>query len=308
MRGLNEKLSVLSPEKRKLLERMLAGNRQIARQEVFEPEALQSFSDAEERTRTGTRKFYNTVNRQLDSTVFGEHSFFLNYGYACDPSTRTFGVQLPPHFFNRTSAQLVLELIGDLDLTGGRFLDIGCGRGGSIMIVKKYFHAALRIGLDLSSEAIAFCNRIHGDSSTYFMEGDAERLPFPGSSFDVVGNVESSHGYPAIESFYREVWRVLAPGGAFLYTDIFSPADFAEHERRLRAIGFVFERERDVTQNVLLSCRQVGDRRAEAFDRAAERNVIKEFLSTPDSGVFEAMNSGAAIYKIFRLRKPRGMQ
>ena len=213
-------------------------------------------------------------------------------------------MELPAQFLNRTSAQLVLELIGDFDLTGKRFLDVGCGRGGTIMIVKKYFNAALRAGLDLSSEAIAFCKRIHRDSSTYFMEGDAENLPFPGSSFDAVANVESSHGYLTIESFYREVWRVLAPGGAFLYTDIFTRAEFAEHESQLRAIGFVFERERDVTRNVLLSCREVADRRAQAFDQAAERDVIKEFLSTPESGAFEAMNSGAALYKLFRLRKP----
>jgi phthiocerol/phenolphthiocerol synthesis type-I polyketide synthase E len=300
---LNEKLTALSPKKRKLLERMLSGSRQTARKAVFEPDALQSFSLSEERTRTGTRKFYNTINRQLAGTVFGEYSYFLNYGYLADSSTPRSSVELPPQFLNRTSAQLVLELIDGCDLAGKRFLDIGCGRGGAIMMVKKYFHAALRVGLDLSSEAIAFCNRIHRDSATHFMEGDAERLPFSSSSFDVVGNVESSHGYLSIESFYREVWRVLAPGGAFLYTDLFTRSEFVQHERLLREVGFVLEQERDVTRNVLLSCREVGGRRTQAFDQVAERNVIGEFLSTPESSSFAAMDSGAALYKMFRLRK-----
>ncbi|MGH9693850.1 MAG: class I SAM-dependent methyltransferase, partial [Bryobacteraceae bacterium] len=282
MNPLHDKLSALSPDKRKLLERMLAGSGHTPRQAVFEPEALQSFSLSEERTRTGTRKFYNSINRQLADTVFGDYSYFLNYGYVPDSSSGSARIELPLQFLNRTSAQLVLELIGDCELMGKRFLDIGCGRGGSIMIVRKYFRAALRVGLDLSSEAIAFCNRIHADPATHFLEGDAEHLPFSNSSFDVAGNIESSHGYLSIESFYREVWRVLVPGGAFLYTDLFTRNEFAEHERLLRAIGFVFEQERDVTRNVLLSCLEVGERRAQAFDRAAERNVIKEFLSTPE--------------------------
>src|SRR6185312_14481904 len=114
----------------------------------------------------------------------------------------------------------------------------GCGRGGSIMIVKKFFDAAFRVGVDLSSEAVAFCTRIHGDSATFFLESDAERLPFPNASFDVAGNVESSHSYLSIESFYRDVWRVLAPGGAFLYTDVFPPQEFAGRQELLRRIGF----------------------------------------------------------------------
>ena len=303
MSSLNEKLRTLSPEKRQLLQRMLAGTCQTAREAVFEPEALQSFAVSEQRTKSGTRKFYNAVSKQLANTVFGEYSYFLNYGYVPDSSAEKARIELPSRFVNRPSAHLVAELIGDCDLTGRRFLDVGCGRGGAIMIVNKYFRAALSIGLDLSSEAIAFCNQKHRTPSTHFLEGDAEVLPFPSSAFDVVTNIESSHGYLSIESFYREVWRVLAPGGTFLYTDLFVRAEFAEREKLLRAIGFAFERERDITRNVLLSCREVGHRRAQAFDQIAERNVISEFLSTPESSGFAAMDSGAALYKMFALRK-----
>jgi ubiquinone/menaquinone biosynthesis C-methylase UbiE len=300
---LHEKLRRLSPQKRALLERMLVENAQGPRQAVFDPEALQSFTSTEARTKVGTRKFYDAINGQLAGTVFGDYSYFLNFGYVSEASDQSVCGRLPRHFPNRSSAQLVMELIGDCDLTGKRVLDIGCGRGGAIMIVDKYFEASLKIGLDLSSQAIAFCNRTHRNTSTFFLEGDAEQVPFAASSFEVIGNIESSHSYPHAECFFREVWRVLAPGAVFLYTDVYSPARFAEHQHTLRSIGFAFERERDITSNVLRSCRDGGRWRANVFDRAAERSVIHEFLSTPESGAFAAMDSGEAVYKMFRLRK-----
>ena len=305
MSALEERLYCLSPAKRKLLERMLVKNEQGPRQAVFEPAALQSFSSSEVRSKIGTRQFYNAINGQLAGTIFGDYSYFLNYGYAPEMPDQRVGGKLPLHFPNRNSAQLVMELIGDCDLTGKRVLDIGCGRGGALMIVDKYFAASLKIGFDLSSEAIAFCNRRHRNASTVFLEGDAEEVPFADSSFDVVTNIESSHSYPHPGSFYREVWRVLAPGGVFLYTDLFAPATFAEHRHTLLAVGFAVERESDITANVLRSCRAVARQRMNVFDHAAQPSVMQEFLSTPESDVFAAMDSGGAVYKMFRLRKAR---
>jgi phthiocerol/phenolphthiocerol synthesis type-I polyketide synthase E len=304
VRTLGERLYSLSAEKRKLYARMLMGKETVkAAAEIFDQEALQSFSLLEERTKAGTRKFYQAINRQLSSTSFGELAAFLNYGYVPDGSPRFARVELPPHFINRASAQLVLELIGSCDLTGKHVLDIGCGRGGTLMIVEQFFRAPLRVGIDLSSAAIAFCSCSHRDSGTLFMEGDAEGLPFAAGSFDVITNVESSHSYPAIESFYSEVLRVLKPGGFFLYTDVFPEVEFERHEKTLRSIGFAFDRKSDITSNVLLSCRETAARRSLAFEQIREHGVIHDFLGTPESSTFAAMQSGAARYKLFKLRK-----
>ena len=308
MKTLAERLHSLSLEKRKLYERMLTGKETTkAVPEVFDLEALQSFSLSENRTKAGTRKFYQAINRQLSSTSFGELAAFLNYGYISDGSPQFASLELPPHFINRTSAQLVLELIGECDLTGRHVLDIGCGRGGTLMVVERFFSSLVRVGIDLSPAAIAFCNQAHRGSGTLFVEGDAEQLPFASNSFDVITNVESSHSYPAIKSFYSEVSRVLRPGGLFLYTDVFLQTEFEQNEELLRSAGFAFERKRDITHNVLLSCRETAARRGRAFEEIHERGVIQEFLGAPESGTFAAMQSGAASYKLFKLRKGCGV-
>jgi ubiquinone/menaquinone biosynthesis C-methylase UbiE len=53
-----------------------------------------------------------------------------------------------------------------------------------------------------------------------FVHGDAQSLPFADESFDVVINIEASHGYPDFPRFLAEVARVLRPGGRFLYADV----------------------------------------------------------------------------------------
>jgi len=300
---LAERLAGLGPEQRKLMERLLAGKnrRGSAEPAAFDEEALQSFRSPAARTKSGTRKFYNAINKQLDATIFGGYSAFLNYGYAADGSPQISQMELPAQMLNRSSVKLVLELIGDCDLAGKRVLDVGCGRGGTLAVVNQFFRPAFKVGVDLSSAAIASCRAAHRLPNTCFLEGDAEQLPFRDGAFDVVLNVESSHSYPDIVSFYTEVKRVLAPGGHFLYTDVFAPERFGAHEGELRRLGFALEQERDITRNVLLSCREMAGSRSRAFADMAEQAVIGDFLSTPDSTVFQEMQSGRAVYRILKM-------
>ena len=166
------------------------------------------------------KRFYDAVNSQLDASVFGPFSFFLNYGYLPNLSPQYSRIQLPDHFVNKNSVRLVLELIGDCDLKDRRILDVGCGRGGTVFVIKQFFEPRSVQGLDLSPNAIASCRASHRHDNVRFDEGDAENLPFDRELFDVVTNVESSHSYPNLGAFYTEVFRVLAPGGCFLYTDV----------------------------------------------------------------------------------------
>src|SRR5262249_54145330 len=176
-----------------------------------------TFGASPDEVKLGFQRFYDGVTAQLDSTVFGDLSFFLNYGYAPNLSPQFSRVELPKHYINKNSVRLVLEVIGDCDLDGRRLLDVGCGRGGTVHVVNDFFRPASITGLDLLPAAIDFCRRTHRCPAASFEQGDAEQLPFADASFDVVTNLESSHGYPNIRQFYSEVYRVLTAGGHFLY-------------------------------------------------------------------------------------------
>ena len=159
-------------------------------------------------------------------------------------------------------------------------------------------------GLDLSSEAIGFCQQHHKLDKVKFVEGDALKLPFKDNSFDSVSNIESSHTYPDIDAFYQGVWRVLKPGGQFLYTDVLPVEYLKDCREKLLALGFVIEADIDITSNVLLSCDEVAANRLKAFAPQTEQSDLDDFLAVPGSKLYEEMATGQCYYQLLRLRKP----
>jgi ubiquinone/menaquinone biosynthesis C-methylase UbiE len=252
-----------------------------------------------------TKRFYDAVNAQLDPTPFGAFSFFLNYGYVSDGLTPDSAVvSLPEQAMNRHSVKLVLETIGDCPLDGRDVLDVGCGRGGTVVTLRTFFTPALIAAMDLSTRAVQFCHTTHTGTHARFLEADAEHIPFADGRFDVVTNIESSHLYPDVDAFYGEVFRVLRPGGRFQYADL-QPADrWRDRVRALRALGFAISRERDITNNVLLSCDQLARQRVQAYQSPQQVETLQEFLGAPGSQVYNDLARRAWVYHVVTAVKP----
>ena len=68
---------------------------------------------------------------------------------------------------------------------------------------------------------------------------------------DIVVNVESSHCYRSLRTFYGEVYRVLRPGAHLLYADIGAPARIREIDVLLQETGFLLHEKCDITAQVL---------------------------------------------------------
>lgn len=127
----------------------------------------------------------------------------------------------------KPQANLYLEL-ANLAESKGRVLEVGSGRGGGAQIIAKCKCPSEYIGVDLSAKQVmaaqAHFGRV-GECPVSFIEGDAENLPLPKNSVDVVLSVETSHTYPHFTKFVREVYRVLRPGGTFHITDFRDPGE-----------------------------------------------------------------------------------
>ncbi|MFT3775979.1 MAG: class I SAM-dependent methyltransferase [Minicystis sp.] len=252
------------------------------------------------------RAFYDTVTGQLDASPFAEHAIFLNYGYTPDDNPSLSRVTLPENCLNKNCTRLVLELFGDCPLSpADRVLDVGCGRGGLAFVLRRYFTAGPYLGVDLSPAAIAFCQRTHRYPDTRFVAGDAQHLPAEDASFDVVTNLESSHGYPDVHAFFREVARVLRPGGHFLYTDLIPVDRVASHLGALRDLGLHVEHERDITSNVLLSCDETAATHARAFRQENDRGIMDVFLGVPSSRLYQDMKTGRQTYSMYSFVRSR---
>lgn len=264
------------------------------------------------------QSLYDSVNLHMNEQEFSHEAIFLNYGYAPNDEPQYAQFTLPPERRSRNSIKLVLETVGDCDLTGKDVLDVGCGRGGTIATIREFFAPRTLTGVDLSPHAVAFCQTRHDYDNVRFMQGDAEDLPFPAASFDAVTNIESACCYPHIEAFYSEVDRVLRPGGYFLYTDIIHTNEL-DYRLTLLKQHFTVERFRDITSNILLSCDEIAERRFRLMRNVNEEKLIAgvlqkskpreyeklmgQLICVPGSKKYNKMRDGVETYVSIKLHK-----
>ena len=96
---------------------------------------------------------------------------------------------------------------------GLRVLEIGVGMGADYLEWLKA--GAQATGVDLSSESLERARRrceLAGFQPD-LQPADAEHLPFPANTFDVVYSYGVMHHSPNTAQCLREAWRVLKPGG-----------------------------------------------------------------------------------------------
>jgi len=106
---------------------------------------------------------------------------------------------------------------------GDRVLDVGCGIGGSSRYLASRFDCDVT-GVDLTAEfcevATLLSERV--GLKTRFRRASALALPFDGSSFDVAWTQHVQMNIADKARFYREIRRVLKPGGTFAFHDVFA--------------------------------------------------------------------------------------
>jgi ubiquinone/menaquinone biosynthesis C-methylase UbiE len=161
-------------------------------------------------------------------------------------------------------------------------------------------------GVDFCGRAVSFCQRRHVADGLSFVNGDAEDLPFPSESFDVIVNVESCHCYLSVDRFLAQVSRVLRPGGHFLITDI-GPKPYMDALRgKLGKCGLAMIEEENISSSVVRSLESTSTRNAADIRKQVPlgfRRMFSNFAGLRDTPVFEALRSGEWEYLRFALKK-----
>jgi len=106
------------------------------------------------------------------------------------------------------------EFMGRIDLSPGmKVLDAACGTGNLAVFAAQ--RGCLTSGLDIASNLIAQAReRAQRESLTIeFTEGDAEAMPYPDASFDVVVSMYGVMFAPRPERVVSELCRVTKPDG-----------------------------------------------------------------------------------------------
>lgn len=104
-----------------------------------------------------------------------------------------------------------------------RVLDVGSGVGGTSRYLAKEFGCHVT-GLDLTDEYCRAAAMLTGKTGLSqlidYRQGDATRLPFDDGVFDVVWTEHVAMNIPDKPLLYKEMHRVLKPGGTLAVYDV----------------------------------------------------------------------------------------
>jgi SAM-dependent methyltransferase len=236
------------------------------------------------------RIWYRYVNN-LDKN--GE-ILFMNFGYE---NGQPVNLSDAKDETNRYSIQLYHLLGTAADFRNKQIAEIGCGRGGGLSYIVRTFAPATALGVDLDENAVKFCNNNYHHSGLTFAQGDAQDLNFlADQSFDIILNNESSHRYPRMDLFLKEVHRLLRPGGYFLFSDFRNHYDMAGLREHIAASGLVVKKEKDITPNVLAAL-QADDQRKRLLVKKLIPPIIRSIALNFAGAV------GSETYRKFESRK-----
>lgn len=97
-------------------------------------------------------------------------------------------------------------------------LDVGCGGGRTVSKLAGMASDGKVYGVDYSAASVAVATKTNqesiGNGRVEIREGDVSALRFDDDSFDLVTAVETHFWWPDLPAGFREVFRVLRPGGS----------------------------------------------------------------------------------------------
>lgn len=105
----------------------------------------------------------------------------------------------------------------------GRAIDVGGGPGKLAVRLARMAPQAEVVSLDLSPEMVDLANQAAAEAGlsdrVKGVLGSAESIPFPDDSFELVVSTLSLHHWEQPVAAFREIDRVLKPGGRALIVD-----------------------------------------------------------------------------------------
>jgi len=149
-----------------------------------------------------------------------------------------------------------------------KILDIGSGGGRTINKLAAMANAGKIYGIDYSEDSVAATRRTNARwidiDRVEIQQGSVSHLPFGDKSFDLVTAVETHLFWPDLPNDFRQIFRVLKPGGQLLIVaEIYKGGKHLEGVRKK-----IFDKHLSANMNLLTP-----DEHRELFANAGFSNI-----------------------------------
>jgi ubiquinone/menaquinone biosynthesis C-methylase UbiE len=201
------------------------------------------FADLEEvyrrRERNGFREVLDDTTRGRRPDYYLQNFHFQSGGWMTDESADRYDTQVEVLFkgtanaMRRQALPPLFEIFSGRDQRTLRLIDVGCGTGRFLDLVKQAWPLLPALGLDLSESYIRHARRqLRRRRRVAFVVANAEALPVPDRSVDAITNIFTMHELPppVRRAVVRECARALKPGGRLVLIDSLQTGDNAAYD------------------------------------------------------------------------------
>ncbi|HEY4059240.1 MAG TPA: class I SAM-dependent methyltransferase [Kofleriaceae bacterium] len=213
------------------------------------PELMKDAPNVMRRMKSGNYKDIPAVDKERYPAYYRRNFHWQTDGYFSEHSAEVYelGVEL---LFRGLADVMRRQIIPPITryirarggASGMRALDVACGTGRTLHQLRRS-HPTLQLdGIDLSPAYADKARERYANEDIALHEGNAEHLPFPDATFDIVTSVYLFHELPrnARRNVVREMLRVAKPGGLVVIEDSAQLSEASTIQTALRAFPSEF--------------------------------------------------------------------
>ncbi|MCU7835190.1 MAG: class I SAM-dependent methyltransferase [gamma proteobacterium symbiont of Taylorina sp.] len=251
------------------------------------------------------RDYWSELSADDDGTL----SHVLNFGVWESDTVNLFRAQ-------EVFRKKMTDWLGNID-SESQGLEIGCGIGGFAVQLVAEKKVQLRC-LDLLPEHLelsaSYAEEMNVKEKMNFQEGSSMHMSlFDDNCFDFAYCIESSFHYTDKEQFFKEIYRILKPGGIFVIADItcednrkitFKQGNFfpssAEFSQYFDGVGFTQKQYSSIggkVYNQLLSFVK------QYNQKNGKRDKLTKYWERVLTNYSDLYNAGLMDYEMYQLQK-----
>lgn len=148
-------------------------------------------------------------------------NYLLNINFAQTAFSRAASTYDQAAVLGQEVEQRMLERLDFVRLQPKRVLDIGCATGHLTRLLMQRYSMADVYGIDMAY------GMVHYAKGATFICADAQQLPLPARSVDLIISNLTLHWCNDLEAVFKEWRRILAPEGLLMFST-FGPDTFQE--------------------------------------------------------------------------------